>query len=184
MKRGLLITGMIMVLLAVPALAGVPNFHYKQPSIVPGQSIGGVRVGMTKHQAKAEWGPPDSCTTRSGLTTCAYTLPTNRGPAYVAAYYLRNGQVVAIELDSPPIAGALAKVKRLKTAKKIRVGSPLADARDKYGIPLTGGGEANLSRANLKRNNRCTQFYAPEKPYKTITSITLGICRSVIQLYF
>ena len=100
---------------------------------------------MTKHQATAGWGAADTCTTRGGLTTCAYTLSTNTGPSYVAAFYVKNGQVVAIELDSPPYAGALSKVKRLKTAKKIHVGSRISAALAKYGVPLTGGGEANLS---------------------------------------
>lgn len=38
--------------LAVPAgaLAKTPRFSFKMPSIVPGQSIGGVAAGMTKHR--------------------------------------------------------------------------------------------------------------------------------------
>jgi hypothetical protein len=172
------------VVLAVPAAAKVPKFNTRQPAIVPGISIGGVSAGMTMTQAKAAWGAPDKCSSRSGLTTCAYTLPHAIEPQNVAIFYVKGGRVVAVELDSPEDAGALAKVEKLKTAKGIHVGSPIAAARNKYGIPVTGGGEANLSRADLKSKNRCTQFYAPEAPYKTITSITVGICKSVIGLYF
>lgn len=170
--------------LATGASAKVPHFVLAQPSIVPGVSAGGVTIGETMNEAKVTWGAPDSCTSRQGLTTCAYTLPSSLGPEYVAAFYVKRGHVVAIELDSPDKANARQHVRRLKTAKGIHVGSPIATARAKYGIPLTGTGEANESRADLKKGNRCTQFYAPEKPYVTITSITLGVCKSVIQLYF
>ena len=91
---------------------------------------------------------------------------------------------MAIELDTPERPNALKAVRRLKTGNGIYVGSPIAAARAKYGIPSTGAGEANESRAGLKKGKRCTMFYAPEKPYKTITSITVGICKSVITLYF
>ena len=183
--RLLLLGSLLALLLLVPtAAAKVPTFNLRQPGIVPGSSIGGVSVGMTMTEAKAAWGAPDKCLTRSGLTNCAYTLPHSIEPENVAIFYVTGGRVVAVEVDTPENAGALTKVQKLKTAKGIRVGSPLASARSKYGIPATEGGEAGLSRADLKQKNRCTQFYAPEAPYKTITSIAVGICKSVSQLYF
>jgi hypothetical protein len=173
----------VFAVFAASASAKVPHFVLAHPSIEPGTSIGGIAVGDTMNEAKVTWGAPDSCTTSGGLTTCAYTLPSNIGPKYVAAFYVKKGHVVAIELDSPEQPNALKAVKRLKTAKGIHVGSPIASARAKYGIPSTGAGEANESRAGLKKGNRCTMFYAPKNPYVTITSITVGICKSVIQLY-
>jgi hypothetical protein len=169
---------------ATGASAKVPHFVLAQPSIVPGTSIGGVAVGDTMNEAKVTWGAPDSCTTYRGLTTCAYTLPSSIGPKYVAAFFVKKGHVVAIELDRPENPNPRKQVQRLKTANGIHIGSPIALARAKYGIPLTGSGEANESHADLKKGKRCTSFHAPEKPYKTITSITVGICKSVISLYF
>ena len=52
----------------------------------------------------------------------------------MAIFYVKGGRVVAVELDSPENAAALTKVQKLKTAKGIRVGSPIAAARSKYGI--------------------------------------------------
>jgi hypothetical protein len=183
-RRILALAAVLVGLLATGASAKVPHFVLAQPSIVPGISAGGVTIGDTMNEAKVTWGAPDSCTTYRGLTTCAYTTASSIGPQYVAAFFVKRGHVVAIELDSPDNANARKHVRRLRTAKGIHVGSPIATARAKYGIPSTGAGEANESRADLKKGKRCTEFYAPKKPYVTITSITLGICKSVIGLYF
>lgn len=181
------LTGLVFVLALLvtgPAGAKTPSFEYHVPSIVPGKAIGGLEVGMTKFQAKSTWGVPDDCFAYKGLTTCSFSFNGEIGPDWVAGYYLKRGRIVAVTVETSFVASANQKVKRLKTAKKIHVGSPIAAARKQYGIPLTGGGEAGLSRADLKQGRRCTSFYAPTSPYTVISSITVGICKSVISLYF
>jgi hypothetical protein len=162
---------------ASPAAAKVPKFDYSKPSIVPGESIGGVSVGMSKAKAKAVWGAPDECFTYRGVTRCQYTVPSPLpGPAPVAAFEVKGGKIVSVEIETQEDQEAVAKLNRLETVKGIDLGSLMATARSKYGIPLTGAGEANLSHASLKRDKRCTQFYAPTEPYKTIEDIDVGVC--------
>ena len=190
-RQGLLICVVATAALAATASANVPRFSYKRPSIVPGKAMGGVRVGMTEHQAKAHWGAPDRCFARAGVPIdCQYK--TNQhvvggGTIYdpFADFYVGpSGRVVAIQVGDPANAAVSPKVHRLRTSKGIKIGSSMAAARHRYGLPAPGGGEAGLSRGELKNKNRCTLFYAPEAPYKTITSIEVGICRSQIGLYF
>ena len=182
MRRLIGLTIVLVALLACPAGAKVPTFKYKLPSIVPGKSIGGLKIGMTKAQAKAAWSAPDDCFAYRGLVTCSYSFQGELGADWVASFYVKNRRVVAASVETTDNDRAMVKVRRLKTAKGIRIGSPIAAARSKYGIPLTGGGEANLSRAQLKRGRLCTTFYAPEAPYKTISSITLGVCGTIAGL--
>jgi len=182
-KRSLIVFLAVSLLGACTAQAKVPAFKYANPSIVPGESIAGVAVGDSKGEATGAWGAPDECFVFAApVSACAYTLKSAIGPEYVAAFYLKKGKVVAVEIDEPEPAGALAKVTKLKTERGIKIGSTLALARQKYRIPVQGGGEAGLSRALLKKDNRCTLFYAPEEPYEKITSITIGVCRSIVSL--
>ena len=74
MHARLISTPLVIAALAVPAaaIAKTPKFSFKKPSIVPGQSIGGVSVGMTKHQAAAVWGAPDRCVKFENVIWCQY----------------------------------------------------------------------------------------------------------------
>lgn len=174
--------GLIVVLVAVlasPAGAKVPRFQYAMPSIVPGNAIGGIEVGDTRGKAKATWGTPDDCFAYKGTTTCSFSHPGPIGDVWIASYYLKQNRVVAITVETSEQRVANDKVKKLKTAKGIGVGSLISKARQKYGIPIEGGGEAGLSKAKIKRKGRCTLFYAPDKPYTVIDSVTVGKCGSV-----
>ena len=74
MHARLISTPLVIAALAAPAAATAktPKFSFKKPSIVPGQSIGGVSVGMTKHQAAAVWGAPDRCVKFENVIWCQY----------------------------------------------------------------------------------------------------------------
>ncbi len=176
--------------LAVPcaAAAKTPKFSFKKPSIVPGQSIGGVSVGMTKHQAAATWGTPDRCLPFENTTWCQYltTAPLQGGGSTTtpfAGFFLKGGKVVAVGIDLPN-TNLAATWKKLKTAKGIGLGASAAKVRAKYGIPTPPPGEATASRNSLKQHNRCTQFYAPQAPFTTVTSIDVGLCGSIVLLQF
>ena len=190
MKTRLACTTLAVAALAAPAgaLAKTPTFSFKKPSIVPGQSIGGVTVGMTKHQAAATWGAPDRCLPFENTTWCQYltVAPLQGGGSTTtpfAGFFLKGSKVVAVGIDLPN-TNLAATWKRLKTAKGFRLGSSAAKVRAKYGIPTPPPGEATASRNSLKQGKRCTQFYAPQAPFTTVTSIDVGLCGAIVLLQF
>src|SRR3954468_5184679 len=155
------LAALLVLALATSADAKMPKF--KNKSIVPGQSIGGLKIGMTKAKAIKNWGKPEVCQdsplwgqfpadgTVSGITT--------NNP--FSGWYLKGGKIVGVEIEFAENPAIDAKVVKLKTSKGIHLGSSIVDARKKYGLPPGSGGEAGLSRAIVKKGNRCTLFYAP-----------------------
>jgi hypothetical protein len=192
MTRRLTLTAITVGALALtvsPALANnTPRFSFKNPAIVPGSAIGGVKVGMTKHQAVAVWGSADRCLPFENVTWCQYlTAAPSQGAGTItnpfAGFFLKGGKVVAVEVDLPN-NGLASKVKKLKTAKGVGLGSAATKVRAKYGIPTPPPGEATASRNGLKHGKHCTMFYAPQSPFTTITAIDVGICGSIVILSF
>ena len=72
---------------------------------------------------------------------------------------------MAIEIEFAENTAIDPKLVKLKTSKGIHLGSSMADCARKYGLGPPSGGEAGLSRAIVKKGNRCTLFYAPTPPY-------------------
>jgi hypothetical protein len=164
--------------LAAAAFGKVPTF--KPRTIVPGQSIGGVKIGMSKARATKGWGKPDRCQAGTPIW-CQYLAESTLSNGFkvkqpFSGFYLKGGKVVAIEIEFAENAAVDAKVTKLKTSKGIHLGSTMAAARSAYGIGPPSGGEAGLSRATFKAGNRCTLFYAPTPPYTRIEAIQVGIC--------
>lgn len=181
MKRLALVAVVLTAFLAAGAAeAKVPRFG--NLTIVPGQSIGGVKIGMTKAQAFAVWRSADRCSAER-VSWCQYlAVSTLQGGFKInqpfAGFYLRAGRVVAVGLESAENVAVDRKVVKVKTSKGIHVGSTMAAARRAYKIGPPSGGEAGKSRAILKqRGNRCTVFYAPTSPYTKIEAIQVGICK-------
>ena len=72
-----------------PADAGAPK--YKGSAIVPGSSIGGVKVGMSKSKVVKLWGTPDDCRSdQYKVTTCMY-LNASRGSPSARSACARAG---------------------------------------------------------------------------------------------
>jgi len=174
-------TAMAVAVLLVLAITGgaqakVPKF--KTTTIVPGQAIGGMSIGMTKAQAVKTWGKPEHC--QDSPLWCQFRADshingfTTNNP--FAGWYLKAGKVVAIEVDFAENTAIDPKLVKLKTSKGIHLGSTMAAARAKYGLGPPSGGEAGLSRAIVKKGKRCTLFYAPTPPYSKIEAIQVGIC--------
>ena len=175
------------LVLAAGAAARVPTF--KPKTIVPGKSIGGVAVGMTKKRAIHAWGKPDLCDKkyRPGVVWCQYkAASTTNGFTVVqpfAGFFTRSGKVVAVGLEFAENTGIDPKLKRIRTSKHIGLGSQMSAARSGYGIAPAGGGEAGLSRALLKQGRNCTLFYAPDSPFTTIKAIQVGRCNAQAGLF-
>jgi hypothetical protein len=81
--------------LAFPAAAAahlpIPD-HLK---IVPGKSMGEVRLGMKEGQVKSHWGPPSKCF----ADTCQWTLPHNpaNGERATVAYQDERVRLISIQ---------------------------------------------------------------------------------------
>ena len=171
------------LVLTVPAgaLAHFPRF--KNHRIVPGKSIGGLKIGMTKKQARKAWGKSDKIDTVAfkGFTWYQWLVPVDLGTGTPLldpkeGYFLHKGKVAVITIELPQDPVLQTKVKPLKTSKHIGLDDSMAATRSAYGIPDPGPGEAAQSRAQVKKGNRCTMFYAPTSPWNTVESITVGLC--------
>jgi hypothetical protein len=167
------------LVIAGSASARVPKF--KPLTIVPGKSIGGVSIGMSKNKAVGVWGKPDACTPfQPGIIWCQYKAASHIGGTTLvqpfAGFYLQSGKVLEVELESAENTAIDPKVEKLKTSKHIGVGTQMSTARSAYGIGPPSGGEAGLSRAMLQQGNKCTLFYAPTAPYTTVEAIQVGSC--------
>jgi hypothetical protein len=170
------VAALLVLALAGGAQAKVPKFQTK--TIVPGQAIGGITIGMTKAKATKTWGKPDHC--QDSPLWCQFRADSHINGLKInnpfAGWYVKGGKVVAIEIEFAENAAIDPKMTKLKTSKGIHLGSSMAAARSKYGIGPPSGGEAGLSRAILKKGKRCTLFYAPTSPYTRIEAIQVGIC--------
>jgi hypothetical protein len=170
------LAALLVLALAPSADAKLPKF--KNKTIVPGQSIGGLKIGMTKAKAIKTWGKPEAC--QDSPLWCQFRADstingfTTNNP--FSGWYLKGGKIVGVEIEFAENAPIDAKMVKLKTSKGIHLGSSLIDARKKYGLPPGSGGEAGLSRAIVKKGNRCTLFYAPTPPYEKIEAIQVGVC--------
>ena len=175
------------LLIASPAVAKVPKF--KPRTIVTGKSIGGVKLGMTKRQAVAVWGKPDSCRSEgTGTKQCMHVAPSTLQGGFVtppqqyAGYYLRAKKVIQVYLETAENTAVDPKLNRLKTSKGIKLHSTMDRARSAYNLPPPSGGEAGRSRALYRQKRNCTMFYAPQSPYTEIEAITVGRCSSNVGL--
>jgi hypothetical protein len=170
------VAALLVLGLAGTADAKLPKFKTK--TIVPGQAIGGLKIGMTKAQATKTWGKPEQC--QDSPLWCQFRADshingfTTNNP--FAGWYLKAGKIVGVEIEFAENTAIDPKMVKLKTSKGIHLGSTMADARSKYGLGPASGGEAGLSRAIVKKGKRCTLFYAPTPPYSKIEAIQVGVC--------
>jgi hypothetical protein len=187
-RRALAMAAAVTASLVVVSAADARVPKFKPKTIVPGKSIGGVKVGMTKAKAVKVWGKPDRCQPDANAVWCQYVAPSTLSdgtvlpPQPYAGFYVRARRVISVSIETAENAAVDPKLNKLKTSKKIRLGSTMEKARNAYDIPPPSGGEAGLSRALLKKGKRCTMFYAPTSPYTKIEAITVGRCNANVGL--
>jgi len=178
LSRSALAPVALVLTLAVAGSAEAKLPKFKTKTIVPGQAIGGLKIGMTKAKAIKTWGKPEQC--QDSPLWCQFRADsqingfTTNNP--FAGWYLKGGKIVAVEIETAENTAIDPKLAKLKTSKGIHLGSSMTAARSKYGLGPASGGEAGLSRAIVKKGNRCTLFYAPAPPYEKIEAIQVGVC--------
>ena len=143
---------------ASPAGARVPTF--KGLSIVPGVSIGAVKVGMSKAKAVAVWGKPDKCSAdQYKTTTCEYRpngpfeKDSSSANYQVAEFELRSGKVITVAVITTPNT-AVAEARRAKLGR-----GAVTLMRDSAAVPEAGIFEGTLEpparyRRKLRRLKR------------------------------
>lgn len=127
-RTSLLLSATALLLVAPPATAALPG---GSKVIVPGTSIGGVKIGMPAEAARTKWGTGGTCDEAID-DTCRYA----DGAGASLAFEVADGKVSLVSIrvatddrGNPRFRGAILS---WKTAKKIRIGSPTRAVRKAY----------------------------------------------------
>jgi hypothetical protein len=148
------------------AQAKLPSPSTKR--IVPGRSIGGVKIGMGAAAAVKRWGPGGSCAATIG-PSCTWAGSMKQGQA---SFEVTDGRVTSIRLESgqkpttyyPVYRGPITK---WKTAKRIGIGSALRAVVKAYPKATPNG-----SGVELKTGKRRTLFESSLGRTKSITIVS------------
>jgi hypothetical protein len=129
--RRIVVGGTVVGCLVVPAVAAARLPHPRSTLIVPGTSIAGVKIDMTKSQVFHQWGA-----TSCSFGRCLWRGPGNPAHAEQATVTLADGVVVQIDITAGTsgtnerfAAGTLSK---WKTAKNIDLGSRKSAVKRAY----------------------------------------------------
>jgi hypothetical protein len=150
--------------LAAPTIAAPPRAGL----LIPGKSLGGLRLGMTQAQVRAAWGTRygvcRACLERTWYFTYEPGRPEGAGVSF------RKGRVVAIFTHWAP--------RGWRTDSGIRIGNPIELVTSRYGaLPRTPC--ANYSVLTLVRRGTVTAFYVVEEEVWGfgLTTARPGACR-------
>ena len=149
--------------LALPAAAAGHLPQTSSTKIVPGKSIAGVKLDMTKHQVFGKWGK-----TTCDPGSCTWEGPGTRGKNERAIVSFVSGKVVQITI-SAATKGSNLKFKpgtlsKWKTSKGIALGSPKAKVPRAYPKAQANNGEAVNGYdlfAGARPNLSYTRFSTP-----------------------
>ncbi len=155
LRRALVPSALVLTLALVPAAQAKLPANTAM-TIVPGQSVGAVKLGMATAVAKAKWGPGFACGAAAagpGSTQCTWSATPNARPDRGAklTIVMIGGKVRAIT-----VAGGtgVAAIRTIRTAKGIGVTSTRAafaaaypGARTPYGPdnPTLGAGKTSTT---------------------------------------
>jgi hypothetical protein len=130
------------LVLALPAAAAPPD-HAK---FIPGESLGGVKIGMTREQVRSAWGDRHGVCRKCARMTWYFNYApfTPQGAGVV----FRHGRVVHVFTVWRPSGW--------KTPEGLTLGDPASDVSRLYG--------------SLDRRD-CTGYYALLKPGKRVDNV-------------
>ena len=131
---------------AIPATADAKLPAKGGKTIVPGSSIGGVRIGMDAEAAVKKWGKGGSCDTAIGVS-CRWDGSMKQGSM---RFDVTNGKVSTIVIEAgqkpttfePVYKGPITK---WKTSKGVHIGTTLRKVAKKYPKAKPDGGGLALS---------------------------------------
>jgi hypothetical protein len=137
--------------------------------LVPGKSLGGLRLGMTKAQVKAAWGTDFGLCRNCGFLTWYYNYTpfTPQG----AGVEFRSARVAAIfTLRAPP---------GWHTTKRLRIGDPVSRVSELYGTLSDIGCPGSYDAMRLLTPTVVTTFYVQdEKVYGFgLSRVEVPACR-------
>jgi hypothetical protein len=163
MQRATAVAAVALLALALPAAAQARLPKTNNTKIVPGTSIAGVKLDMTRNQLFAKWGKT-SCDSAS----CIWEGPGTRGKNERAVVSFVNGKVVQIAI-SAATKGSNLKFKpgvlsTWKTSKGISLGTPKSKVPIAYPAAMPNNGEAVQGFdlfAGARPNLRYTRFSTP-----------------------
>jgi hypothetical protein len=144
----------LVALTLVAVATTAPSAFAKLPSpntmrIVPGKSMGGVRIGMDAAKAVAVWGKGGTCDQVVGAS-CQWTGTMKQGSA---SFEVVNNKVSQLRLEAGQKANFESVYRvpltRWKTVKGIGLGSTLRRVLRKYRRAKTTGGGVELRSGSL-----------------------------------
>jgi hypothetical protein len=144
-------TALTLALFALAAPAADAKLPAKGgKSIVPGKSIGGVKLGMAATAAVKKWGKGGTCDEVVG-TSCRYDGSMKQG---TMRFDVTNGKVSTIVINAgqdpktfePVYKGPITK---WKTSKKVGIGTAMRKVAKKYPKGFADGGGWQLRTGKI-----------------------------------
>jgi len=152
--RRIVVPGMLVAALVLPASAQAKLPAPAVKTVVFGKSVAGVSLGMPLAAAKAAWGPGSKC----AGTTCTWSAtPATPATGAKLAFTVKKGEVVTI-LVQDGTGGTAAGIKRFRTAKKIGIGATLAALRKAYPALGPATGSVGFAEVDLGSGKTVTNF--------------------------
>lgn len=139
----------------IPSPAGAALPKPSTTKIVPGKSIGGVRLGMSLAQVRAAWGPGgiseagDACTDDGSRTSCIWTGGSVRERALVG--FSSDAGVTRVTISGGP----RSPLARWRTSRRFGIGTSVSTLARKLGFqagrPVGLGAPLGAAVAYLER---------------------------------
>lgn len=161
-RRPAIAVAVLLALLALPAAASARLPKPSKTAIVPGTSIAGVKLDMTKAQVLHQWG-----TTACPNGICQWKASSKPGAeSATVSIYRGKAIMIVIHAASNPQSGKFIPgvLSRWKTARNIGLGSQKSAVHRAYPSAKANSGEAVQGYdlfAGARPNLRYTRFSTP-----------------------